>query len=150
MDRGRASARPPIAVGSQAPRWSLGVSQLDTESPPYHTWSAATAQNFPLRPSPNDGDADLEADEILSVSWKISTDPTSEESIQQSGIVVWPDDPQLHISGAPVYLAHNLVNDGYLVSSARAFEGLSQRQTMRRDDLQQQHLCAYRTAERAR
>ncbi|MEZ4837030.1 MAG: hypothetical protein R2873_34395 [Caldilineaceae bacterium] len=59
------------------------------------------------------------------MSWKISTDPTSEESIQQSGIVVWPDDPQLHISGAPVYLAHNLVNDGYLVSSARAFEGLS-------------------------
>jgi subtilisin-like proprotein convertase family protein/threonine dehydrogenase-like Zn-dependent dehydrogenase len=122
---GQPLPRPPIAVGTQAPRWTLGTSQLDTNSPPYHIWSAATAQNFPLQPSPNNGNADVEPNEILSVSWKTSTEPTSQESIQQAGIVVWPDDPQLHISGAPVYLAHNLVSDGFLVSSARAFEGLS-------------------------
>ncbi len=122
---GQPLPRPPIAVGTQAPRWALGASQLDTEDPPYHTWSAATSQNFPLRPSPNDGDADIEPNEILTVSWKTSSEPTSQESIKLSGIVVWPDNPQLHISGTPVNLVHNQVNDGFLVSAVRAFEGLS-------------------------
>lgn len=122
---GQPLPRPPIAVGTQAPRWALGASQLDTEDPPYHTWSAATSQNFPLRPSPNDGDADIEPNEILAVSWKTSSEPTSQESIKLSGIVVWPDNPQLHISGTPVNLVHNQVNDGFLVSAVRAFEGLS-------------------------
>jgi len=120
---GRPIPRPPVAIGTQAPRWKVGVEENTSNVQSYHAWSTATAQDFALRPSPDDGDADLEDAELVTVKWSASLDPAVQVDIPQYGIVEWPDDPQIHVSGARVDLTHDAVSDGFQVSKARAFEG---------------------------
>ncbi len=115
---GQAIPRPPIALGGNVPEWT-GVAEPQS----YHLWSSATSQDFALRPTPNNGDADLKPSEMVTLKWETSTDTTLSIKIDQKGIVEWPDDPQLHIAQVPVNFNHEGVTDGYLVSAARAFEG---------------------------
>jgi hypothetical protein len=45
--------RPPSRGGHAGQRSGPSAgSKVDTEDPPYHAWSAATAEDLPLRPSP--------------------------------------------------------------------------------------------------
>ena len=50
----------------------------------------------------------------------------SRRPITQQGIVVWPERPQLHVSGAPVNLSHSYITDGYMVSPSGpvAYDGV--------------------------
>nr|MBC8447967.1 VCBS repeat-containing protein [Chloroflexota bacterium] len=118
---GQPLSRPPAAIGTQPPSWEDGKgTELGLS---YHAWSSATAQDYPLRPSPNDGDADLEESEIVTLKWETDPDPASQVEMALYGIVEWPADPQIHVSEAPAQLTHDDVSDGFQVSDARAFEG---------------------------
>ena len=116
-------ARPPIAIGTQPPRVLLDNASVDSIDPPYHTWSPATAQDFPLRPSPNDNDKDIEPKETISLIWDMDPDPVSQEVITQYGVIEWPVAPQLHVSAAGVSVIHSDIVNGFTLSDARAFEG---------------------------
>ncbi len=115
---GQPLPRPPIAVGGQVPEWA-GVADVQS----YHVWSAATGQDYALRPSPENGNGNLDSTEMVTVKWETSTNSTASSKIDQVGIVEWPDAPQIHIAQVPVDLDHDAIHDGYLVSAARAFEG---------------------------
>ena len=122
---GQAVPRPASAAG-QTPRWYLGVGaereMLDQHTPAYHAWSMAELQDLALRPSPNDGNGILANQEMVSIDWPINTDQLGQETMTQIGIVAWPDQPQIHVAGAPVNLTHAGVNDGYTVSKATPFK----------------------------
>ncbi len=115
--------RPPAAVGSSPPSWELGNESLDAANPPYHVWSPATARDYPLHPTPNNQDGELVAGEIVTLIWTTNADPQERTTMRQTGVVEWPDDPQLHVAGAHVNLTHLGVIDDFLISDARAFEG---------------------------
>jgi hypothetical protein len=120
---GQPLPRPPAAIGTQPPSWNVGGAKDTSETNSYHIWSSATAQDFTLRPSPDNGDQILLAQELVEVTWKTDPDPASAASLAQTGLIEWPDNPQIHISGARVNVAHDKVSDGYTAASARAFEG---------------------------
>jgi hypothetical protein len=116
---GQPLPRPPAAIGTQPPSWEIDGSSVDGVIPAHHVWSAATAQDWVLRPpSQRDGEQ-----QMVSVIWKTDPNPASEASLSQVGVAIWPDDPQLHISGARVDLNHQAVSDGFQASSAQAYVG---------------------------
>jgi hypothetical protein len=122
---GQPILRPPSAVVAQQARWVVGGggSQSDVQS--YHAWSPAQSLDYPLRPSWNKEGNTPDAKELVTVYWDTDPDPASLVEIAQVGVIEWPDNPQIHVSGAGVSLIHDKINDGFQVSAARAFEGLN-------------------------
>lgn len=110
---GQPLPRPPAAIGTQAPTWAINNASVEDQA--YHAWSPATALDYALRPSR----VGLE----VKVKWNRSMDPAAALDLFQTGVVEWPEAPQIHVSGAPVNLGHNQVSDSFLTTGARAFEG---------------------------
>ena len=112
---GQPLPRPASGTGKQAPTWSVTGGVGDT-SGTYDAWSLARRLDLATRPT--------RPGETAIVSWALD-DVTSTVRIVHAGIVVWPDDPQFHIAGAPVNLGHSAITDGYSVAPdyAQAFEG---------------------------
>ena len=112
---GQLLPRPASGTGKLAPTWSVTGGAAGT-SGTYDAWSPARRLDIATRPT--------RSGETAIVSWA-QDDVTSAVRIVHAGIVVWPDDPQLHIAGAPVNLGHSAVTDGYAVAPdrAQAFEG---------------------------
>ncbi|RME80717.1 MAG: PKD domain-containing protein, partial [Caldilineae bacterium] len=114
--------RPASAVATQPATWNVGHNIASG----YHVHNGAQMLDIALRPSPNNNDDILAPDEIVTVSWDADPDPQVQENISQQGVILWPDAPQIHVSGAGVALTHQQISDGYQISSsaAHAFEGL--------------------------
>ncbi len=116
---GQPLPRPPSAIGKNPPQWAVnGASVSD-----YAAWSAAPMQDYAIRPTrPAQGGRPVE---VADVSWSLADSLSGGGDLTQSGIVVWPDSPQLHVAGAKVNLSHSGITDGFNVSpdAARAFEG---------------------------
>lgn len=120
---GQPLPRPPSASGKEAPQWTVNGAQEQGGASGYHAWSPAARLDYPIRPTrlPISGPPT----ELAEVSWALGNALATAPRMTQIGIVVWPDRPQLHISGATVNLSHSDVTDGFAVSQgdARAFEG---------------------------
>ena len=115
---GQPVPRPPSISGTSLPQWQVD----NKDATDYHAWSPAPMLDYAIRPTrPATGGAPMQ---IAAVTWTPSN-PTAGKTMTQSGIVVWPDQPQLHVSAARVNLAHSGITDGFNVSpgDARAYEG---------------------------
>jgi len=120
---GQPIMRPPSAVVAQQARWDVGGAGSESEVQSYHAWSPAQSLDYPLRPSPNNGDGTLDSRELVTVYWDTDPDPASLVEIGEVGVIDWPDNPQIHVSGAGVPVMHSGIDDGFQISAARAFEG---------------------------
>ncbi len=113
---GQPLPRPPSVSGSSLPRWTID----GADAAGYHAWSPAPMLDYAIRPTrPAVGGAAMET---VEVAWATATAPAD---VTQFGIVVWPDQPQLHVGSAKVNLSHSTVTDGFNVApgTARAYEG---------------------------
>ena len=115
---GQPMPRPPSAIGTQPPAWNVGGAENTSETNSYHAWSSATALDYVLRPSPDDGNQAVLPGEIVKVTWKTDPDPASTAAVAQVGLIDWPNNPQIHVSGARVSVSHDKVNDGFSASTA--------------------------------
>ena len=109
---GQPLPRPPSISGSSLPQWTIN----DEDASGYHAWSPAPMLDLAIRPTrPEAGGSPMET---AKVAWSLG-------GLEQSGIVVWPENPQLHVGGAEVNLAHSAITDGFNVApgTARAYEG---------------------------
>ncbi len=109
---GQPLPRPPSVSGSNLPQWTIN----EEDASAYHAWSLAPMLDFAIRPTrPAAGGSPMETAEV---TWSLG-------GLVQSGIVVWPDNPQLHVGSAEVNLAHTAITDGFNVApgTARAYEG---------------------------
>jgi hypothetical protein len=116
---GQAMPRPPSANGKRAPGWAVTDSTSDVARS-YGLWSPADYRQYPVRPTRNG-----ERLETATLGWYIGQSDGDTRTIPQVGVIVWPDAPQLHVSGSPVNLSHGGITDGYTISSGevRTYEG---------------------------
>lgn len=116
---GQSLPRPPAAVGDP-PLWqTTNGAKLNG----YNAWSLGTRQDFATRPSFDTSATDNQLPEQIRVVWDRNPDLSQVEELPQIGLAIWPENPQIHIAGAPVNLEHSAIADGFLVSTAAAFEG---------------------------
>ena len=110
--------RPPSAVGTQPPTWSINDAQVQG----YDMWSGANSLDIPIAPTPLLNDGKLEPDEWAAAAWDSDPRPSVIKNLVQYGTVEWPDAPQVHVAGAPVSLGHDKITDGFTPSGARGFD----------------------------
>ena len=119
---GPGPAWPPAAIGTEPAQWtSVGGTTGTTATQDYHAWNRP-----PVRTSPSGQPARTNnTPNTAALTWITHDSPLlrDKDEIEQKASSSGPTLPKIHVSGARVSLNHEEINDGYLVSTTRAFEG---------------------------